>query len=97
MREYKGDMEFYQKQLADKGITKEQLDMNKFIGLSESDLQYVVDNADSFIDKNEFFIEQQEARELCQEIKESGIPLKSQKTLISLVKLHGLGGSTWQD
>ena len=43
--DYSGDMEFYQKQLAAKGITKEMLDMDNFAGLTARELQNIVDSA----------------------------------------------------
>lgn len=45
MRDYEGDMKFYQDQLAKKGITKEMLDMDNFVGLTARELQSIVDNA----------------------------------------------------
>lgn len=45
MRDYDGDMKFFQDQLAKKGITKEMLDMEDFIGLTASELQSIVDSA----------------------------------------------------
>lgn len=47
MREYdyNGDMRFYQDQLARKGITKEMLDMEDFVGLTARELQNIVDGA----------------------------------------------------
>lgn len=42
--DYIGDMKFYQDQLAKKGITKEMLDMDNFVGLTASELQSIVDS-----------------------------------------------------
>ena len=42
--DYSGDMEFYQDQLAAKGITKEMLDMDNFAGLTARELQGIVDS-----------------------------------------------------
>ena len=42
--DYSGDMEFYQKQLAAKGITKEMLNMDNYAGLSARELQGIVDS-----------------------------------------------------
>ncbi len=42
--DFDGDMSYYQKQLAEKGITKEMLDMDNFIGLTARELQNIVDN-----------------------------------------------------
>lgn len=44
MKDYCGDMSYYQEQLARKGITKEMLDMDNFVGLSAKELQSIVDN-----------------------------------------------------
>ena len=41
---YSGDMEFYQKQLAAKGITKEMLNMDNYAGLTARELQGIVDS-----------------------------------------------------
>ena len=43
--DFDGDMSFYQDQLAKKGITKEMLDMENFIGLTARELQNIVDSA----------------------------------------------------
>lgn len=43
--DYTGSMEFYQRQLAKKGITKEMLDMDNFAGCTARELQSIVDNA----------------------------------------------------
>lgn len=45
MRDYEGDMSYFQDQLAKKGITKEMLDMDNYAGLTERELQSIVDNA----------------------------------------------------
>ena len=49
MREYEydydGDMAFYQRQLAVKGITKEMLNMDNFAGLTARELQNIVNSA----------------------------------------------------
>lgn len=42
--DFDGDMSYYQEQLAEKGITKEMLDMDNFIGLTARELQNIVDN-----------------------------------------------------
>ena len=42
--DYIGDMEFYQDQLAKKGITKEMIDMDNFVGLTDRELQSIVDS-----------------------------------------------------
>lgn len=44
-RDYEGDMAFYQNQLLKKGITKEMLDMDNFVGLTARELQGIVDSA----------------------------------------------------
>lgn len=44
MRDYEGDMSYFQDQLAKKGITKEMLDMDNYAGLTERELQSIVDN-----------------------------------------------------
>lgn len=43
--DYEGDMSYFQKQLTRKGITKEMLDMSKYVGLTASELQSIVDLA----------------------------------------------------
>lgn len=43
--DYEGDMKYYQDQLAEKGITKEMLNMDNFCGLAASELQNIVDGA----------------------------------------------------
>lgn len=43
--DYDGDMKYYQDQLAEKGITKDMLDMDNFCGLTASELQNIVDGA----------------------------------------------------
>lgn len=44
-RDYEGNMAFYQDQLLKKGITKEMLDMDNFVGLTARELQSIVDSA----------------------------------------------------
>lgn len=44
MEDYSGDMSFYQNQLAKKGISKEQFDMDNFVGLTSEELQNLVDH-----------------------------------------------------
>lgn len=46
MREYDydGDMKYYQDQLARKGITKEMLNMDNYVGLTARELQSIVDS-----------------------------------------------------
>lgn len=39
-----GDMKFYQDQLAKKGVTKEMFDMDNYVGLTDNELQDIVDN-----------------------------------------------------
>lgn len=43
--DYTGDMEYFQQQLAKKGITKEMLDMDNYAGLTFRELQSIVDKA----------------------------------------------------
>lgn len=43
--DYEGDMNYYQSQLAHKGISKEMLNMDNFIGLTADELQNIVDCA----------------------------------------------------
>lgn len=45
-RDWDGDMEIYQQQLAKKGITKAMLDMTQFCGLTATELQNIVDHAE---------------------------------------------------
>lgn len=42
--DFDGDMSYYQEQLAEKGITKEMLDMDNYAGLTARELQSIVDN-----------------------------------------------------
>ena len=44
MRDYIGDMKYYQDQLTAKGITKEMLDMDNYAGLTARELQGIVDS-----------------------------------------------------
>lgn len=44
--DYEGDMSYYQNQLAKKGITKEMLDMDNYVGLTARELQSIVDSAE---------------------------------------------------
>lgn len=46
LRDFEGDMDIFQRQLAQKGITKEMLDMTQFIGLTARELQSIVDHAE---------------------------------------------------
>lgn len=43
--DYEGDMKYYQDQLARKGISKEMLDMDNYVGLTARELQSIVDSA----------------------------------------------------
>jgi hypothetical protein len=43
--DYQGDMKYYQDQLLKKGITKEMLDMDNYVGLTARELQSIVDSA----------------------------------------------------
>ena len=43
-RDYEGNMDFFQDQLAAKGITKEMLNMDNFAGLTARELQGIVDS-----------------------------------------------------
>lgn len=45
-RDWDGDMDVWQRQLAKKGITKEMLDMTQFAGLTATELQNIVDHAE---------------------------------------------------
>lgn len=42
--DYEGDMKYYQDQLARKGITKEMLNMDNYVGLTARELQNIVDS-----------------------------------------------------
>lgn len=42
--DYDGDMSYYQNQLAQKGITKEMLNMDDYAGLTARELQSIVDS-----------------------------------------------------
>lgn len=44
MYDYSGDMEYYQKQLEKKGITKDMLNMDNYAGLTARELQGIVDS-----------------------------------------------------
>ena len=41
--DFDGEMDIYQNQLAEHGISKEQFDMSQFVGLTERELQQLVD------------------------------------------------------
>ena len=43
--DYEESMEYFQNQLAEKGITKDMQDMDNFCGLTASELQNIVDGA----------------------------------------------------
>lgn len=43
--DYTGDMAYYQNQLLKKGITKDMLNMDNYVGLTARELQSIVDNA----------------------------------------------------
>lgn len=43
--DYEGEMSYYQDQLLKKGITKEMLDMDNYVGLTARELQDIVDSA----------------------------------------------------
>lgn len=45
MYDYTGDMEYYQDQLEKKGITKDMLNMDNYVGLTARELQGIVDSA----------------------------------------------------
>lgn len=42
--DYEGDMKYYQDQLAAKGVTKEMLNMDAYVGLTARELQGIVDS-----------------------------------------------------
>lgn len=42
--DYEGDMNYYQKQLEEKGITKDMLNMDMYVGLTAIELQSIVDH-----------------------------------------------------
>lgn len=42
--DYEGDMSYYQKQLEEKGITKDMLNMDMYVGLTSTELQSIVDH-----------------------------------------------------
>lgn len=42
--DFDGDMSYYQDQLAAKGITKQMLDMDNYVGLTARELQNIVDS-----------------------------------------------------
>lgn len=44
-RDYEGNMDFFQDQLAAKGITKEMLNMDNYAGLTARELQSIVNSA----------------------------------------------------
>lgn len=44
MYDYSGDMEYYQRQLENKGVTKEMLNMDNYAGLTVRELQGIVDS-----------------------------------------------------
>ena len=42
-QDYTGDMDYFQEQLTEKGITKDMLDMSNYAGLTRTELQHIVD------------------------------------------------------
>ena len=44
-QDYTGDMDYFQEQLTEKGITKDMLDMSNYAGLTRTELQHIVDEA----------------------------------------------------
>ena len=44
MRDYQGSMKYFQDQLSKVGITKEQIDMDNYAGLTFGELQGIVDD-----------------------------------------------------
>ncbi len=52
MLDYDGDMAYFQKQLARKGITKDMLNMDNFAGLTARELQAIVNAARVVIRKD---------------------------------------------
>lgn len=49
MWDYFGNMDYFQEQLAKKGITKEMLDLDNFVGLTARELQGIVDHPEIVI------------------------------------------------
>ena len=45
MYDYDGDMGYFQRQLEKAGISKEEVDMNNYAGLTARELQSIVDGA----------------------------------------------------
>lgn len=50
MRDNSLDLEFYQQQLKSKGITKDQLDISRYAGLTQDELQDIVDHPAPYVD-----------------------------------------------
>lgn len=50
--DYNGDFDVLQDKLTKKGITVDQLDIKDYIGLTENELNYIIDHAENFIKKS---------------------------------------------
>ena len=51
MKDYQGDMEYFQRQLTRAGISKEMFDMDNYVGCTARELQGVVDSVIAQKDK----------------------------------------------
>lgn len=51
MKDYQGDMEYFQRQLRKVGITKKMFDMDNYVGLTARELQGIVDSVIAQKDK----------------------------------------------
>lgn len=60
--DYEGDMSYYQEQLTEKGITKEMLDMSRYIGLTASELQSIVDCAGRKVEEKKNNVKREKER-----------------------------------
>ena len=60
--DYNGDFDALQDKLTKKGITVDQLDIKDYIGLTENELNYIIDHAENFIKK--YILTKEELRNL---------------------------------
>lgn len=49
MKDYDGSLDYFQKQLTARGISKSQLNINDYNGLTKDELQYIVDNPEKYM------------------------------------------------
>lgn len=49
MKDYEGSMDYFQQQLAEKGIDKSRLNISDYVGLSKNELQWIVDHPEGYM------------------------------------------------